>query len=103
MISPGSILGILGGGQLGRMLAQAAQSLGYRVHVFEPAGPCPAGAIANREGNASYEDIEALKAFARECAVVTYEFENIPSAPLEAIAPLTMLHPRANVLHVCQN
>jgi 5-(carboxyamino)imidazole ribonucleotide synthase len=103
MTSPGQTLGILGGGQLGRMLGQAAQSLGYRMHVFEPAGPCPAGAVANEETNAGYEDIAALTAFARTCAVVTYEFENIPSAPLEAIAPLTALHPRAAVLHVCQN
>ncbi len=103
MISPGQTLGILGGGQLGRMLGQAAQTLGYRVHVFEPAGPCPAGAVANKEVNAGYEDLAALTAFARTCAAVTYEFENIPSGPLEAIAPLTALHPRAQVLHVCQN
>lgn len=103
MISPGNTIGILGGGQLGRMLGQAAQTLGYRVHVFEPAGPCPAGAVANKEVNASYEDIAALTAFARECAVVTYEFENIPAGPLEAIASLTTLHPRAEVLHICQN
>jgi 5-(carboxyamino)imidazole ribonucleotide synthase len=103
MISPGQSIGILGGGQLGRMLAQAAQTLGYRVHVFEPAGPCPAGAVANREVNASYEDKPALVAFARECAVITYEFENIPSEPLAAIAPLVPLHPRADVLHITQN
>src|ERR1043165_6320363 len=103
MTPPGQTIGVLGGGQLGRMLAQAAQTLGYRVHVFEPAGPCPAGAVANKEVNASYEDIPALKAFARECAVITYEFENIPSAPLAAIAPLVPLHPRAEVLHTTQN
>jgi 5-(carboxyamino)imidazole ribonucleotide synthase len=103
MIPPGKTIGILGGGQLGRMLAQAAQTLGYRVHVYEPVGPCPAGAIANQEVNASYEDIAALSAFAKECDVVTYEFENIPSAPLEAISPLVALHPTANVLHICQN
>ncbi len=103
MIPPGKTLGILGGGQLGRMLAQAAQTLGYRVHVFEPAGPCPAGAVANKEVNAAYDDIAALTAFARECDVLTYEFENIPSAPLAAIAGLAPLHPRAEVLHVCQN
>lgn len=103
MISPGNTLGILGGGQLGRMLGQAAQSLGYRVHVYEPVGPCPAGAVANREVNGSYDETVQLEAFARECAVVTYEFENIPSAPLEAIAPLTALHPRAGVLHTTQN
>ena len=103
MISPGNTIGVLGGGQLGRMFAQAAQTLGYRVHVFEPAGPSPAGAVANKEINASYEDTAALTAFARECAVITYEFENIPSGPLDAIAPLVPLHPRAEVLHVCQN
>ncbi len=103
MISPGNTLGILGGGQLGRMLGQAAQTLGYRVHVFEPAGPCPAGAVANREVNASYDDTAALTAFARECSVVTYEFENIPSGPLAAIAPLVPLRPAAEVLHTTQN
>lgn len=103
MIAPGQTIGVLGGGQLGRMFAQAAQTLGYRVHVFEPVGPCPAGAVANREVNASYEDIPALTAFARDCAVVTYEFENIPSAPLAAIAPLVPLYPRAEVLHTTQN
>ena len=103
MIFPGETIGILGGGQLGRMLAQAAQTLGYRVKVFEPVGPCPAGAIANEEVNASYDDLEALKAFARGCAVITYEFENIPSEPLQAIAPLVALHPAASVLHTTQN
>lgn len=103
MIPPGKTIGILGGGQLGRMLGQAAQTLGYRVHVFEPTGPCPAGAVANQEVNASYDDTAALTAFARECAVVTYEFENIPSGPLAVIAPLVPLHPRADVLHTTQN
>jgi 5-(carboxyamino)imidazole ribonucleotide synthase len=103
MILPGKTIGVLGGGQLGRMLGQAAQSLGYRVHIFEPVGPCPAGAVANREVNGSYEDTAALMAFARECAVVTYEFENIPAGPLAAIAPLVPLHPRAEVLHTTQN
>jgi 5-(carboxyamino)imidazole ribonucleotide synthase len=103
MILPGKTIGVLGGGQLGRMFAQAAQTLGYRVHVFEPAGPCPAGAVANKEVNASYEDTAALTTFARQCAVVTYEFENIPSGPLEAVAPLVPLHPRAEVLHTTQN
>ncbi len=103
MIAPGQTIGVLGGGQLGRMFAQAAQTLGYRVHVFEPVGPCPAGAVANKEVNASYEDVAALTAFARECAVVTYEFENIPSAPLAAIVPWVPLHPRAEVLHTTQN
>lgn len=103
MIPPGSTLGVLGGGQLGRMFGQAAQSLGYRVHVYEPAADCPASAVANRTFTAPYEDAEQLAAFARSCAVVTYEFENIPVAPLQAIAGLTQLHPRPEVLEICQN
>ena len=103
MIPPGRTIGVLGGGQLGRMLAQAAQTLGYRVHVFEPEQACPAAAVANRVVHASYDDTAALEAFARECAVVTYEFENIPSGPLAAIAALGPLHPRAEVLHTTQN
>lgn len=82
MILPGSTLGVLGGGQLGRMFAQAAQSLGYRVHVFDPAPDCPASAVANRTFTADYRSAEDLAAFARSCAVVTYEFENIPIEPL---------------------
>lgn len=102
-IQPGKTIGVLGGGQLGRMFAQAAQTLGYRVHVFEPQADCPAGAVANREINAPYDDLAALAAFARDVDVVTYEFENIPSTPLDAISSLVPLHPRAEVLHVCQN
>ncbi len=103
IISPGQVIGILGGGQLGRMLAQAAQTLGYRVHVFEPQAGCPAGAVADRESNAAYEDLAALRAFARDCAVVTYEFENIPAEPLRALAETTPLRPSPDVLHICQN
>jgi 5-(carboxyamino)imidazole ribonucleotide synthase len=103
MILPGQTIGVLGGGQLGRMLAQAAQTLGYRVHVFEPQSQCPAGAVANREVNASYDDLAALTAFARSVDVITYEFENIPAGPLAALAALVPLYPRAEVLHICQN
>jgi 5-(carboxyamino)imidazole ribonucleotide synthase len=103
MILPGNTLGVLGGGQLGRMFAQAAQSLGYRVHVYEPQRDCPAGAVANREFNAAYTDEAALAEFARSCAAVTYEFENIPVEPLWKIEKLTQLLPRWEVLEVCQN
>lgn len=103
MILPGKTIGVLGGGQLGRMLAQAAARLGYRVHVYEPAANCPAGAVAHHEVNAPYEDIAALSAFARGCDVVTYEFENVPSAPLEAIEGLTELRPHRGVLATTQN
>jgi 5-(carboxyamino)imidazole ribonucleotide synthase len=103
MIALGKTIGVLGGGQLGRMLAQAAQTLGYRVHVYEPQILCPAGAVANHEVNASYQDADALLDFARGVDVVTYEFENIPAAALAVIAPLVPLHPSAEVLHTTQN
>jgi 5-(carboxyamino)imidazole ribonucleotide synthase len=103
VIGPGKTIGILGGGQLGRMLAQAAQSLGYRAHVFEPSGSSPAGAVADAETRASYGDLDALESFARSVDVVTYEFENIPVEALEAVAGLAELHPSAGVLRTCQN
>ena len=103
MIPPGKTIGVLGGGQLGRMFAQAAQTLGYRVHVFEPQAGCPAGAVANREVNAGYDDLAALREFAGGVDVATYEFENIPAAPLAALAAVVPLRPGADVLHVCQN
>jgi len=103
MISPGKTIGVLGGGQLGRMLTQAAKRLGYRVQIFEPASHSPAGAVADKEVNAAYEDLAALSAFARECDVVTYEFENVPAAPLAAIAGLTQLLPHWRVLETAQN
>jgi 5-(carboxyamino)imidazole ribonucleotide synthase len=103
VISPGKSIGVLGGGQLGRMFAQAAQALGYRVHVFEPSGDSPAGAVADRETCASYDDVAALEAFARTVDVVTYEFENIPAEPLKVVEAIVALHPAPGILHICQN
>src|SRR6185369_18075523 len=102
-ILPGKTIGVLGGGQLGRMLAQAATRLGYRIHVYEPAANCPAGAVSHKEVNAPYEDTAALTAFAKECDVVTYEFENVPAAPLKAIEAVTLLRPHWSVLETKQN
>jgi 5-(carboxyamino)imidazole ribonucleotide synthase len=103
MILPGKTIGVLGGGQLGRMLAQAAERLGYRVHVYEPARHSPAGEVSAVEINASYTDVARLKEFVGACDVVTYEFENIPVEPLWEIEKLAQLHPHSNVLEVCQN
>lgn len=103
MILPGSTLGVLGGGQLGRMFAQAAQSLGYRVHIFEPSADCPASAVANRTFTADYHQVEELSVFAGSCAAVTYEFENVPVEPLWKIESLTRLLPHSGVLEICQN
>jgi 5-(carboxyamino)imidazole ribonucleotide synthase len=86
MIPPGSTIGIIGGGQLGKMLAVAAAQLGYKCHVFEPgAAPCAAD-VAAQFTQAAYADIEALRRFADSVDVATYEFENAPAAALEAIA-----------------
>jgi len=88
MILPGKTIGILGGGQLGRMLAQAAERLGYRVHVYEPSQNSPAGEVSAVEINAPYTDVARLKEFVSACDVVTYEFENIPVEPLWQIEKL---------------
>ena len=103
MIPPGSTLGVLGGGQLGRMLAHAATRMGYRLHVFEPAEDSPAGEVATREFNAPYKDLDRLRDFARGCAAVTYEFENIPVEPLWELEKIVPLRPHWEVLEVCQN
>lgn len=95
-------IGVLGGGQLGRMFAQAARRMGLRVHVYEPSGPSPAGAVADQETNAPYDDLPRLEAFARTVDVITYEFENIPAAPLEALRGVA-LHPAPRILSICQD
>jgi 5-(carboxyamino)imidazole ribonucleotide synthase len=102
-ILPGATIGVLGGGQLGRMLAQAATKMGYRMHVYEPQKDSPAGAVSHHEVNAPYEDLAALTAFARGCDVVTYEFENVPAAPLKAVETITALRPHWSVLETTQN
>ena len=79
MIAPGATIGILGGGQLGRMLILAGRPLGYRFHVYEPGGPSPAGQVADCEVNQPYNDTDALRSFAQGVDVITLEFENIPA------------------------
>jgi 5-(carboxyamino)imidazole ribonucleotide synthase len=96
VIPPGETIGILGGGQLGRMIAMAAAQLGYRVHVFAPEPDSIAAEVAAAFTNAAYDDREAMARFAADCAVVTYEFENVPVAPVAMLAPVPVLpHPRA--------
>jgi len=86
MIAPGSTIGILGGGQLGRMMAMAAAEMGYHVHIYCPEENCPASEVAAHTTIAPYEDTIALKRFADSVDVITYEFENIPVEPLRVIA-----------------
>ncbi len=100
---PGSTIGLLGGGQLGRMFALEAKRLGYRVRVFEPTPDSPAGQVADEQVAAAWSDVEALRKFGREVDVVTYEFENIPVAAIEAVSEGCEVFPGARVLHVCQN
>ncbi|HYC78982.1 MAG TPA: 5-(carboxyamino)imidazole ribonucleotide synthase, partial [Planctomycetota bacterium] len=102
-IAPGAAVGVLGGGQLGRMFAVAARRLGYRVHVFAPEDDTPAGQIADVEIRAPYDDLDAVAAFARDVAVVTFEFENVPSAAAEAASRYAPVRPRGEVLHVTQH
>lgn len=103
MILPGRTIGLLGGGQLGRMFALEARRLGYKIHVFEPHPASPAGQVADREVCAPYSDFAALAAFASEVDIVTYEFENIPVSAIDAVAAVTPVAPKGNVLHICQN
>ena len=86
IVPPGSTIGIVGGGQLGRMLAMAAAQLGYRCHVYAPDETAPAAEVAARFTRGAFDDEAALARFAAEVDVVTYEFENIPTGPLAALA-----------------
>ena len=98
-------LGMLGGGQLGRMFVHAAQALGYRVLVLEPDAASPAGAAADEHLVAGYEDRAALAELARRCAAVSTEFENVPAASLQYLAAQPRLHvaPAAGSVSVCQH
>ncbi len=99
---PGDTIGILGGGQLGRMLAMAAARLGFHTHVFEP-GVAPAGELAGATTRAGYDDADALEAFARSVDVVTYEFENVPAEALDRIEALVSFRPNRKALAVSQD
>jgi 5-(carboxyamino)imidazole ribonucleotide synthase len=102
-ILPGATVGVLGTGQLGRMFAIAARRMGYRVHAFSPDRDTPTGQVADREVTAAYEDLDALRDFARGVQVVTFEFENVPAASVEAIAELVPVRPSGFVLHTAQH
>ena len=102
-ILPGASIGILGSGQLGRMLAQAARRMGYRVQTLSPGTDTPTGQIADREVVADYDDLEAIAAFARGVDVVTFEFENVAAAAANAAARHAPVRPRGEVLHITQN
>jgi 5-(carboxyamino)imidazole ribonucleotide synthase len=102
-VPPGSTIGILGGGQLGRMTALAAAALGYRCHIFSPEKEPPASHVADATTIAEYTDQKALAKFARQVAVVTYEFENIPYEPVAELAKKVPVRPSPDVLRISQD
>ncbi len=102
-ILPGSTLGMLGGGQLGRMFVSAARAMGYDVIVLDPDSNSPAGGMASEHLAKAYDDRQALDYLAAHCAVVTTEFENIPAQTLAYLAQTVPVHPSAAALQVAQN
>lgn len=103
MLAPGAAIGILGGGQLGRMLSMAAARLGFRCHVFDPGEAPPAGQVAEHVTKADFRDRAALERFAEMVDLVTYEFENVPLEALDALEPLRPVRPGRRALEVSQD
>ena len=102
-VLPGATVGVLGSGQLGRMLTLAARRMGYRVHVFSPDSDSPTGQVADREWSAAYDDLDTVGEFARSVDVVTLEFENIPAATVEEVSAAVPVRPGMKALHTAQN
>ncbi len=102
-LPPGSTIGIIGGGQLGRMLSVAAARLGYRSHIFEPGANPPAGDVAHAVTTAAYDDAESLRAFAQAVDVITYEFENIPTGALDLLQEVKPIRPGREALRISQD
>lgn len=102
-LPPNSVIGIFGGGQLGRMTAMAAARLGYKCHIFAPEHDAPASQVSAETTRAAYEDAVALMAFARAVDVVTLEFENIPVEAVRRVNAVTPVHPGPEVLEICQD
>jgi len=103
LLPPGSTIGILGGGQLGRMLSVAAARLGYKTHIYEPAANAPAADVAHSVTTAPYEDEVALRAFAGSVDVITYEFENVPTSALDLLESLRPIRPNRRTLAISQD
>ena len=102
-ILPNSTIGVFGSGQLGRMFAIEARKMGYRVHTFSPDTDTPTGQVADIETSAAYDDLDSVRRFAKGVDVVTFEFENVPSATVEAAAEFVAVHPKGEILHTTQN
>lgn len=103
VIAPGNWLGMLGGGQLGRMFCHAAQSMGYKVAVLDPAAECPAGVVADLHIRAAYDDAQALDRLSDLCAAVTTEFENVPAQSLARLAQSIRVTPDSRAVAIAQD
>ena len=102
-ILPGAVVGVLGSGQLGRMFAIAARQLGYRVHTFSPETDTPTGQVADVEITAPYHDLDAIRDFAQNVHVLTFEFENVPALAVDTAAEFAPVRPSGSVLHIAQH
>ena len=103
ILAPGSTIGILGGGQLGRMLAVAASRLGLNVNIYSPSAECPAAPVAQAVSVGAFDDVETIIKFAKTCDAVTYEFENVPAVSAKGASSVTPLRPGARALDVSQD
>jgi len=106
MIKPlkqGAVIGILGGGQLGRMLSVAASRMGFKTHIFEPEANPPASHVSDLLTTAAYNDNEALEKFAKSVDVITFEFENIPTEALDTVEAFCSVLPARNSLKISQD
>ena len=102
-LPPGATIGILGGGQLGRMAAVAAAQLGYKCHIYSPDTNAPAKEVSAAQTTAPYEDTNAARQFAQKVDIVTFEFENVPGDTLAAISEYSLVRPGVDALHVSQD
>ena len=102
-LPPNASIGIIGGGQLGRMSALAAARLGYRCHILTPEPDSPASQVSARTTLGDYEDPAALRAFADAVDVITFEFENVSAAGLDLLASLRAVHPSPTILRISQD
>ncbi|MCS6884786.1 MAG: 5-(carboxyamino)imidazole ribonucleotide synthase [Acidobacteriota bacterium] len=103
MILPGATIGVLGSGQLGRMFAIAARRMGYRVHTLSPDTDTPTGQVSDLEYEARYDDLDEIRRFASKVSVVTFEFENVPAAAVDAAAEYVPVRPAGHVLYTTQH
>src|SRR5215470_17442623 len=103
IIGPGSTIGVLGGGQLGRMFAMAARRLGYRVHTLTPDRDSPTGQVADLEITAPYDDLDAVCRFARGVDVVTFEFENVSAEAAARAEENAIVRPSGRALAIAQH